>query len=131
MSTQFTHRSKSTRLPITPDEHSAPLHDSKTGPMDVPFLLKRMLPKVKQRFQHVWSLTFPSPISTTDSAISIERGFQSKLAVSMLRSWCNVELQSLSSLSQSLIMYHSQFTKRERLVTGRGSFFGPRHRITS
>ena len=80
MSTQFTHRSKSTRLPVTPDEHAAPLHVSKTEPMDVPFLLKRMLPKVKQRFQHVWSLTFPSPISTTDSAISIERGFQSKFS---------------------------------------------------
>ena len=80
----------------------------------------------------MWSLTFPSPISTTDSAISIERGFQSKFSSKHASELvqCGVAVP-FKSVPISHNVPFTVYEERERLVAGRGSFFGPRHRITS
>ena len=58
MRAQFTHRGKSTRLPSTVEERGAPLHVSKIPEMNLRHVRSRMLPSIRKRFEHVWSLTF-------------------------------------------------------------------------
>ena len=58
MGAQFTHRAKSTRIPSTSYEKSAPLHAAIVQPMDIQIIKDRMLPSVLERFNETWDLTF-------------------------------------------------------------------------
>lgn len=67
---RVTRRAKRLRLPCTPAELSAPLHSKPVVPMDVPAILRRMLPHVRERFQTVWELAFPAVQDVTFRAES-------------------------------------------------------------
>ena len=75
---QFTHRTKSTRIPITKEEISSPLHVAPTPKMDVSAVRGRMLPSVLKRFDYVWDLTFFPKDSSVNARLS--RRATSKLA---------------------------------------------------
>ena len=66
---QFTHRTKSTRIPITKEEISSPLHVAPTPKMDVSAVRGRMLPVLK-RFDYVWDLTFFPRDSSVNARLS-------------------------------------------------------------
>ena len=67
---QFTHRTKSTRIPITKEEISSPLHVAPTPKMDVSAVRGRMLPSVLKRFDYVWNLTFFPRDSSVNARLS-------------------------------------------------------------
>ena len=67
----ITRRAHTTRMPQTDEEKSAPLHVTNIQPLNVDFLLSRLLPEARERFDLVWRYIFsPSPSFPSSSTNS-------------------------------------------------------------
>ena len=123
---QFTHRTKGTRIPITKEEISSPLHVAPTPKMDVSAVRGGMLPSVLKRFDYVWDLTFFPKDSSVNARLS--RRATSKLAGKHARELVECGI-AVPSDSVPLSRYHLQCMRRGRRGTDSGSSSGQKSRM--